>query len=155
MGILIERSNVITALCDYIRIAVPEFNLVKPYHGELDRYSKKAQLKEESFPAQVNMTTPFALVISKNRKRLESKGASLCFRHELSIYIGEANTHDFMSQSAPAIFALMDKCVNALSGKALIRGCGVMNVQSDGDYLLTTDLFTVYDQQYFQLEIGT
>ena len=155
MGLLVERGAIITALCDHLRANVPELKLVKPYYGELDRYSKKTQLKDETFPAMVNMTTPFALVISKNRKRVEDKGPSLRFRHDISVYIGDSNPHNFSSSETPNIFSIMTKCVEALHGKSFIKGCGILNVESDGDYLITRDLFTVYDQQYYQLEIGT
>jgi len=154
MNLHVERADVLTTLCAHIRANVPAFNLVKPYHGELDRYSKKVQLQEETFPAMVNLTTPFALVISKNRKPVEKKGASLKFRHDLSIYIGDSNLHDFNNQDAPSIFTLMSDCLKALHGTRLIKGAGELTVESEGEYLLTTDLFTVYDQKYYELEIG-
>ena len=151
---LIVRSQLIEALCVHLRTAVPEFRLVKPYHGELDRYSKKVQIQEETFPAVVNLTTPFALVVSKNRTSLEKQGNSTKFRHEISIYIGDSNRMDFSNQNVPNIFTLMSKCVDALDGKSFLRGAGLLTVESDGEYLITTDLFTIYDQKYFQLEIG-
>ena len=107
---LINRGDIITAICTHLRTAVPEFNLVKPYNGEIDRYSKKTQLQEETFPAMVNLTTPFALVISKDRKKIEGKGSSLRFKHDISIYIGDANTHDFSSTTVPNIISLLDRC---------------------------------------------
>lgn len=155
MSILIDRGEIITALCAYLRTNVTELKLVKPYHGELDRYSKKVQLNSEMFPAEVALTTPFALVISKTRERLEKQGSSLKFKHELSVYIGAANNHDFNSLDVPEIFSIMDKCVNVLHGKQLIAGAGNLTIVNDGEFLLTTDLFTVYDQKYFQFEIGT
>ena len=154
MGILVERSNIITLLCNHLRANVDDLKLVKPYHGELDRYSKKVQIKESSFPAQVNLTTPFALVISKTRERIEGKGSSLCFKHELSVYIGKSNKHDFNNTEVPTIFSLLDKCVNALNGKKLIKGAGALTLVNDGEYLITTDQFVIYDQKYFQYEIG-
>jgi hypothetical protein len=155
MGFLVSRSGMIDSVCDYLRTAVPELKLVKPYHGEFDRYVKTKSLKDDSFPAMVNLTTPFALVISKDRKRVEGKGQSVRFRHYISVYIGDANPHDFNNQEVPQIFALLDKCTEALDGKVLARGAGALSVESDGQYLITTDLFVVYDQQYSQLEIGT
>jgi hypothetical protein len=152
---LIERSQIITTLCDHLRANIPELKLVKPYHGELDRYSKKVQLQENSFPATVGLTTPFALIISKNRQKIDDKGSSVKWKHDISIYIGDANLHDFTSLDVPPIFSYMSKCVNVLSGKSLIKGCGALNVISDGEYLITTDQFVVYDQKYYQLEIGT
>jgi len=154
MGILVERGNVITLLCNHLKAHVTELKLVKPYHGELDRYSKKVQIKESSFPAQVNLTTPFALVISKTRERIEGKGASLRYKHDLSIYIGESNNHNFNSTEVPSIFSLLDKCVNALNGKSLLKGAGELTLVNDGEYLITTDQFVIYDQKYYQLEIG-
>jgi len=94
-------------------------------------------------------------VISKGRQKLDEKGASLKFKHELSIYIGDQNLHDFNTLAVPQIYSLLDKCLNALHGKSLVKGCGNLNVVNDGEFLLTTDLFTVYDQRYFQYEIGT
>jgi hypothetical protein len=155
MAALVERGNVILALCNHIRANVPELNLVKPYHGELDRYSKKTQIKEESFPAMVNLQTPFALVISKDRRPVENTGNSRRFKHDLSIYIGDANRHDFNTMDVPPIHAILTKCLSVLDGKVLLKGCGILTVESDGEYLITTDLFTIYDQKYFQLEIGT
>lgn len=155
MPILINRGDIVAALRDYIRTNVTDFALVKPYHGELDRYSKKVQLKKEIFPAEVNLQTPFALVISKGRHRVEGKGPSVRFRHDLSIYVGTANQHDLNSQEVPTIFSLLDKCVNALQGKSFLHGCGILEVENDGEFLLTTDLYTVYDQRYYQYEIGT
>jgi len=155
MAMMVARDQLITALCVHLRTAVSALNLVKPYHGELDRYSKKTQLKEEIFPAMVNLTTPFALVVSKNRTRLEKTGSSVKFRHDISIYVGDSNLHDFNNQDTPSIFTLMGQCVEALHGKVFVPGGGILTVESDGEYLLTTDLFTVYDQKYFQLEIGT
>lgn len=154
MGFYVERTDIITAICTYLRENVTEFNLVKPYHGELDRYSKKVQLKQEIFPAEVNLQTPFALVISKNRRRVEKTGASRKFIHDISIYIGDKNPHDFSSLDVPLIFTYMSKCANALDGVRLIKGASPLTIESDGEYLLTTDLFTVYDQKYFQYEIG-
>ncbi len=154
MSLLINRTQLIESLCVFLREAIPDFVIVRPYHGELDRYSKKIQLKEETFPVTVNLATPFALVISKDRKRLENSGPSLKFRHDISIYVGVANRHDFANQNVPTIFDLLTRCTDALHGKVFFKGAGALNVESDGDYLITTDLFTVYDQKYYQLEIG-
>lgn len=154
MKFLISREESLQAICDYLRAQVTEFNLVKPYHGELDRYSKKVQLKENIFPATVNLTTPFALVVSKNRERMTNQGASRKFRHEISVYVGDSNDRDFSSLAVPSIFSLMNKCAEALDGAVLLQGAGPLTVVSDGDYLITTDLFVVYDQKYYQLEIG-
>ena len=155
MAALVDRASIIEAICTYLRSTVTEFNLVKPYHGELDRYSKKTQITETTFPAQVNLQTPFALIISKDRRRLTGQGYSTRFKHEISIYIGDSNPHDFNSIAIPPIFELMKKTLAALDGKAFVRGCGVLEVESDGEYLITTDLFTVYDQKYSELEIST
>ena len=154
MAALVDRATIIDVLCTHLRNTVTDFKLVKPYHGELDRYSKKTSLQAETFPAQVNLATPFALVISKDRRKVAGVGNSLRFRHEISIYIGDANTHDFNSITVPPIFNLMKKTLAALDGTAFVRGCGVLEVESDGEYLITTDLFTVYDQKYSQLEIS-
>ena len=155
MELKVERSSIITALCTHLRTNVTDLKLVKPYHGELDRYSKKTQLQEETFPAMVNLTTPFALVISKDRRRVENRGQSLRFRHDISIYIGESNLHDFNNTEVPTIFTLMSKCLKSLHGVSLVSGAGALNIESEGEYLLTTDLFTLYDQKYYLYEIGT
>jgi len=154
MSVLVNRGDIVKNICEYLRANVTDLKLVKPYHGELDRYSKKVQLKQNTFPAEVGLTTPFALVISKGRERIKGQGASLKFEHEISIYIGDANSHDFTNENVPAIYSLLDQCLNALHGKVLMHGAGALKVINDGEYLLTTDLFTVYDQRYTQLEIG-
>jgi len=154
MSFLVQRSDVVMAICEQLRAAVPELKLVKPYHGELDRYAKKTQIKEPIFPAQVNLATPFALVISKHRTKLAKQGASRKFKHDISIYVGDQNTHNFNDISAPSIFGLLSKCMTALDGAVLLKGCGELAVESDGDYLITTDLFVIYDQKYSQFEIG-
>lgn len=155
MSLLIDRGQIVTAICEHLRITVPELSLVKPYQGELDRYSKKTQIKEPTFPAVVNLTTPFALVISKNRQPVKEKGNSLRFKHDISIYIGDSNKHDFNTLDTPYILTLLTRCVDELHGKSLINGAGALQLESDGEYLITTDLFTIYDQQYYQFEIGT
>lgn len=152
---LTSRATIVDAICNHLRANVTELKLVKPYNGELDRYSKRLQIKEETFPAIVNITTPFALVITKDRQRLPGQGASTKFRHDISVYVGEANNHDFNSLDVPPILALLDKVVNALHGAVLMRGAGALTLESDGEYLITTDLFTIYDQKYYQLEIGS
>lgn len=152
---LISRGQIITTLCDHLRANITDLKLVKPYHGELDRYSKKTQLQEEIFPAQVNLTTPFALVISKSRDRIEKQGNSVKWLHSISIYVGMQNTHDFNSLTVPPIFDLLDQIVASLHGRVFFRGAGAMTIENDGEYLITTDLFTVYDQKYFEYEIGS
>lgn len=154
MALMIPRGDVVMAICTYLRDQVPELLLVKPYLGELDRYSKRTQVRAETFPAQVNLTTPFALVISKDRAKLQQPGTRK-FKHDLSVYVGVSNQHDFANQAVPPIYSLLDKCLLALDGTVFIRGAGELTVESDGEYLITTDLFTVYDQKYFQYEIGS
>lgn len=151
---MVERGQTISALCDHLRAHVPDLKLVKPYHGELDRYSKKMQLESEIFPAMVNLTTPFALIISKSRTRMENQGTSVKWRHDLSIYIGTANMHDFNNINVPEIFSLMEQVTNALQGTVLVKGAGALSVINDGEYLITSDLFTVYDMKFYQNEIG-
>ena len=60
-----NRGTTITYIVTKLKADVPDLKLVKPYEGELDRYSKKTQLKESIFPAQVNLTTPFAWLFQK------------------------------------------------------------------------------------------
>ncbi len=154
MRTLLDRGVTVLAICSRLAAAVPDFKLVKPYEGEIDRYSKKTQVKEPVFPAQVNLATPFALVISKDRRaRTENNATKLI--HEISIYVGVQNTHNFSALTAPPAFALLNKCVLALhGGKFGGNGAGALTLESDGEYLITTDLFTIYDQRYTQKEIG-
>lgn len=150
----VNRGTLVTEVCAILTAEVTEFNLVKPYEGEIDRYSKRAQVQSEIFPAQVNLITPFALVISKSRPVVERKNRSMKLRHDLSIYIGVQNTHDLMSTSTPAVFDLLTTVAQTLDGRRLIDKAGELTLVEDGEYLITTDLFTVYDQRFYQLEVA-
>jgi hypothetical protein len=133
-------ENIVARLKEY----VSEFNLVKPYDGELDRYSKKTQLQESIFPAQVSLLTPFALVISKSRKpTLENR--KLTMEHDFSVYVGVSNTHDFSNVQASEAFSLLEKSWKALEDFAPCAGSLGLHVIEEGEYLITTDLFIVYD----------
>lgn len=141
------RGTIITSIITTLK-GTKQFNLVKPYHGELDRYRKQTQIKEQTFPAEVNLQTPFALVISKDREVDGPKGNSIKLRHNISIYVGTANPHDFSSEALPESYGLLEACVDALRP---IRGLTLVN---EGLYLAKTDLFIVYDQQWFIHEIA-
>lgn len=147
-----NRGYVIDRLCEYLRNALTDFALVKPYHGELDRFSKKAQIQHDNFPAMVNLATPFALVISKDRIVLENKSRTLRVKHEISIYLGDSNPNDFAATASPRIFTLMKQCLEAMNGQRILQGAGEIVTVSDGEYLASTSQFTVYDQKYYQLE---
>ena len=150
-----QRGDIITAIVAYLPTVVTEFALVKPYEGELDRYAKKAQIKADDFPADVNLRTPFALVISKDRVPADkSSPGSLRFKHLISIYIGVSNQHLLGSTIMPSAFALLSKCAQCLHGNALIANSGALSLTHEGEYLVKTDLFTVYDQKYEKLETG-
>jgi len=83
---------------------------------------------------------------------LEDKGAYVKFKHEISIYIGDANLHDFNSLTVPPIYSLLDKCLNALHGKSLVKGCGNLNVVNDGEFLLTTDCSQSMTKDIFNMK---
>lgn len=150
----VSRGSLVTAICAVLTAEVTDLLLVKPYEGEIDRYSKRAQIQNEVFPAQVSLTTPFALVISKSRPVIERKNRSMKLRHDISIYIGVSNTHDLMSTDTPAVFDLLTTVAQTLDGRRLIDKAGELCLVEDGEYLITTDLFTVYDQRFYQLEVA-
>lgn len=154
MAQLVERGDIVDAICAHLRVNVPELNLVKPYHGELDRYSRVQSLKAEDFPAQVNLTTPFALVISKDRNDADARkqNRSLSLRHDISIYVGDSNSHNFASTEVPNIMTLLSKCFDALEGWKSHIWSSILECKSDGEYLITTDLFIVYEQKYYQTD---
>jgi hypothetical protein len=155
--ITLDRGDTVLAICTYLRNNVTDLNLVKPYEGELDRYSKKTQLRNELFPAQVNLQTPFALVISKARENIDNNGRNqgLRLKHNISIYVGVASSYDFSSQTAPSAFTLLKKTAQALHNRKIVENAvGVLTLVDDGEYLIRTELFTVYDQKFYQLEVG-
>lgn len=147
-----DRGYVIGLICAYLRTQLPRFALIKPYHGELDRYSKKLSIEADNFPAMVNLATPFALVVSKDRAVIEHKGRSFRAKHEISIYIGDTNPNDFSTTDPPYIFTLMKQCLEAMNAQRIVPGAGEIVTVSDGEYIATTPLFTVYDQKYYELE---
>jgi hypothetical protein len=149
----IERSTLISAIMERIN-QTHVFSLVKPYEGELDQYSKKVQLKDDLFPAQVQLKTPFCLVISKNRVPQETgRNRTEIWRHQISLYVWVQRSYSFSSTSAPQAFALLKACGDALNKQKIVAGCSELHQLDEGEYLVTTDLFTVYDQKYYQDEI--
>jgi hypothetical protein len=141
-GTVIE--NIITRLKDVMSI-----NLVKPYEGEIDRYRKIGQIENEIFPAEVNMATPFALVISKDRENKSgSQNRAMKLQHNISVYIGVSNTHSLSNEDVPDIYTVLNDCVLAIKGE---NGLVLVN---DGIYLCKTDLFIVYDQQWYRQEVA-
>jgi hypothetical protein len=152
----VNRGSVITAICGVLA-ALPDFNLVKPYEGEVYRYGKQEQIKSETFGAEVNLQSPFALVISRGRPVVEKRSGnrSKKLRHEISVYIGMTNTHNFNSTTVPPIFSVLAKCAETLDGLSLgLDGAGVLELIDDGEFLVQTDLYTVYDQRYYQHEVA-
>ena len=152
LGDIANRGYIVDLICVYLRAQLTDFALVKPYHGELDRYSKKASIHDDNFPAIVNLATPFALVVSKNREVVDNKPRTLRVKHEISIYIGDANPNDFSTTVAPNIFTLMKQCLTAMNAQRIVQGAGEIVTVSDGEYIATTPLFTVYDMKFYQLE---
>lgn len=156
MSFLVDRSEAIDVLVNRLIQQVPELALVKPYQGEIDRYRKQRQIRAPEFPAVVNLATPFALVISKKRERDRqgSRNQRLSFTHEFSVYVGVANEHDFGSTKTPDVFSLLTRCSEALHGFQYSDNAVPLEIVDDGEYLITTDLFTVYDQKYESKELA-
>lgn len=159
MSFAIDRSVAIQAYIDLIN-ELGLFNLVRQYNGEWDRYKKITQIEDDTFPAEVNLTTPFALVVSKKRNpdpMVKRSGPSLKLVHHMSVYIGVSNDHDIGSQEISPIFTYLDAVAQHLVGKKIYDGKHASTIEliDDGEYLVTTDLFVVYDQKYIQKEIAT
>jgi len=155
----VKRREPVYAVVNAIRKAVPYFQLVKPYEGEIDaifsRYSRIQQVKSDIFPAEVQLKVPFALVISQDREVIEgSRNRALRFRHDISIMLGASTSYDFASDKTPALFDLLDLCVDALADRNLgIDGVDKLTLFNHGKYIVKTELFTVYEQKYFTTEI--
>jgi len=49
MSILINRGDIVTAICDLLRTNVTDLKLVKPYHVNWTDTSKKIPVKQEIF----------------------------------------------------------------------------------------------------------
>lgn len=157
MSFIVDRKSIVDAIVNRLIAQVPELAYVKPYKGEVDRYFKQRQIKQPEFPAEVALQTPFALVISKNRERDPggSKGNRLSFIHNISIYVGVSNDHDFASTRTPDVFSTLTRCAEALDNwTPEVTGVAKMEIMDDGEYLVTTDLFVVYDQKYSCKELG-
>lgn len=157
------RSSLVNAVVAKLQAESSDFNLVKPYQGELEKSLNRQKIQSNIFPAEVSLTTPFALVISKSRKVQESDGRSprygsnrnsLRLEHFLSVYVGVENAHDFSSSDAPVIWDMLSATAGILHGQVLSDGKGPILMLEEGEYLVTTDLFEVYEQKYFRYEIG-
>ena len=155
----IKRREPIYAVVNALRKHVPYFKLVKPYEGEIDsmfsRYSRIQQVKSDIFPAEVQLQVPFALVISEDRNVTEnSRNRARRFRHDISVMLGASTSYDFASDKTPALFDLLDLCVDALADRNLgITGVDTLTLVNHGKYIVKTELFTVYEQKYFTTEI--
>jgi len=155
MIVIVNREDVVERVVNRLKEELQEFSLVRPYEGELDRYFKQRQIEQPEFIAMTSLQTPFALVISKNRDNWEARNKELRVRHNLSIYVGVANEHNFADENVPGVFSLLSRCVAALhEWNCGLDGCGPMTLLDDGEYITRTDLYTVYDQKWFQLEIA-
>lgn len=152
--LLTKRGDLVTATVEYLRDQIADLALVKPYEGELDRYSKKIQLKDDIFPVEVNLQTPFALIISKERENVGENNQRLKLKHYLSIYVGVSVNYNFGSTDTPTVFELLGDIASSLHNRQMIQNAGPLTLVSDGEYLVKTDLFVVYDQKYYQLELG-
>lgn len=149
------RTETIQAAINVIKAANLGFRLVKPYEGEFTRDEKQNQMKSETFVAEVQLAAPFALVSSQSRPVEKRENRSLTLKHEISVYIGVANTHNFASQAVPPILALLEQCAYALVGAKLHPRSSELNLENDGIFLVKTDQYNVYEQKYFQSERAT
>lgn len=148
----VNRGDVVQSIINELRSSVATLNLVRPYQGEFSRYEKKAQITQGIFPAEVNLTTPFALVSSQDRPVVEQKNRRVKLRHSISVFIGVANNHDFSSTAIPESLPLLELCAAALVGKKFHSHASELSLENDGTFLTTTDLFVVYEQKFFQIE---
>jgi hypothetical protein len=143
-----KRGTRVTQMINALK-ADSTFVLVRPYQGEIDRYRKISQLQEGVFNAEVGLTAPFALVISKERPpRPGRQDRGMKLVHHLSVYIGCQNLHEIGSVTNPAIYDLLEKAVTALR---TINGLTLVN---EGIYLVTTATFHIYDQQWVIDEVA-
>lgn len=148
------RSETIAAIVTALG-AVSSLKLVKPYEGEFWRLYLKSQIKAETFPAEVNLTAPFALVSSRTRPVEKQNNKLLGLRHDLSILVGIQNRHDFTSTSVSSIFDILEEIARTIVGARFHEHAGELQMENDGVFLAKTDNFIVYEQQYFQLEKAT
>lgn len=159
----IKRREPIIAIVNELRKSIPSnyVRLIKPYEGEMDklfsRYAKVQRVKSDMFPAEVQLQTPFVLVISADRTHMEdSRNRARRYRHDISLFIGGQTSFDFASDKTPDLFDLMDMCVDVLADKFLnINGVDRLKNVNHGEYIVKTDLFTVYEQRYYTTEIET
>jgi len=149
------RTDTVTNIVTYLRTAVPTLSLVKPYEGEFYMIWKRAQLREDIFVAEVNLAAPFALVSSKSRSVSKGENRKLTLKHELSVLVGVANPHNLGSLEVPSILALLELCADALVGTKFHANASELNLENDGIFLTKTDLYIIYEQQYFQTERAT
>jgi hypothetical protein len=140
-------NNIVSALSN-----VAAFTLVKPYEGEFYRFYLKHQMSDNTFPAEVNIATPFALVSSRSRAVERRRNRVMDLKHEISILVGIQNTHNFGNTEASDIFSILQECASALVGEHFHANASELMLDNDGVFLAKTDLFIIYEQQLFQYE---
>lgn len=150
----VSRAEVIENIVIALQ-AVPSLVLIKPYEGEFYRFYLKAQMQADTFPAEVNLATPFALVSSRSRAVTQRKNRVVDLKHEISILVGMQNTHNFGSMDVSGIFEILQDCASALVGQKFHSNASELMLENDGVFLAKTDLFIVYEQQLSQLERAT
>jgi hypothetical protein len=143
-------ANIITALQGVSSVA-----LVKPYEGEFFRFYLKSQVQGETFPAEVNLTTPFALVSSRSRPVIGRRNRVLEMKHEISLLVGIENSHNFGDDAVSGVFQVLQDCAAMLVGQKFHTHASELMLDNDGIFLAKTDLFIVYEQQLSQLERAT
>lgn len=146
------RTETIENAITVLKAANLGFKLVKPYEGEFTRDEKQNQIKAETFPAEVNLASPFALVSSQSRPVDRTENRMLNLKHAISVYVGIRNNHNFTSTGVPPVIALLEQCAKVLVGQHLHAHAAKLTLVNDGIFLVKTDLYIVYEQQYLQLE---
>lgn len=147
------RTDTVQNIVNYlVATTALGLSLVKPYEGEFSQYEKKEQMREDTFAAEVNLAAPFALVSSQARPVEKRDNRSLILKHQLSVFVGVQNTHDFASTAVPAVLALLEQCAYALVGGKFQASASELNLENDGIFLVKTDLYIVYEQKYYQIE---
>lgn len=147
------RTETVQNIVDHLNLVMTtDLALVKPYEGEFFKIEKRAQMKEDTFPAEVNLAAPFALVSSQGRPVEKRENRSLVLKHQISVFVGVANRHDFASTEVPTILALLELCAYALVGTKFHASASTLSLENDGTFLVKTDLYIVYEQKYFQFE---
>lgn len=158
MNIVVYRGqvidNIVTQIKDNIIEGNVKFALVKPYEGEIDRFSKKETIKDPRFMADTSLQTPFALVVSKRRKRdpINSSPGRLVALHEISIYVGAARQM-VAGSTSPEVWELLGRLARILHEfNPHPQWGGPLKLDDEGERLERTDVYNIYDQKYLRIE---